>query len=197
MQGSPNSRSIVHLVHGTFAREAEWIHPDSMMANQVRDCLGDETVIEAFKWSGANSHTARQIAGHELAEKIRKFDQGNPGKPQFIVAHSHGGNVAAYALGDGEIRSKISAVVCLGTPFILARARDLTGARRLVQWVLIACISVVLVIAFALIVEGTTSGLDPEKLQDILHYHRRHLWLALLLDLACNFSFPFARIWPR
>ena len=50
-----------------------------------------------------------------------------------IVAHSHGGNVALYALRDVALRRKIDGVVTLGTPFIHCRPRPLEGPLKLLE----------------------------------------------------------------
>ncbi len=149
-----NKRAILHLVHGTFARDAEWIHPDSPLAEKTGHTLGDDVHIEPFNWSGDNSHTARKTAGVALADKIRSFNRQNPGSPQYIVAHSHGGNVAAYALSDSDVSANVVGVVCLGTPFIKARARDLVGSRRLIQSILIASILMVLLLVTGIAKQG-------------------------------------------
>ena len=168
MEQTSNCERIVHLVHGTFAHETEWIHPDSSLAKRVKASLGTETDVAPFNWSGDNSHSARRVAGDRLALKIRDFDRENPGKPQYIIAHSHGGNVASYALSDAEVSSKVTAVVCLGTPFIKAHARDLTGAQRLVRWVLIAGMLAVLIVTIAIVIAGIRLGFDPEFHKSLL-----------------------------
>lgn len=157
------NKSILHLVHGTFARDAKWIHPDSPLARTVMNSLGNNVYVEPFTWSGNNSHTARESAGTELAKKIRDFSQNNPELPQYIIAHSHGGNVAAYALTDSEASSNIAGVACLGTPFIKARARDLVGSRRLMQSILVASVLMVLLLVMGIAKQGFKIAEDPEK----------------------------------
>jgi hypothetical protein len=43
---------------------------------------------------------------------------------QFIVCHSHGGNIA-LALHDPEVRRVVTGVVCLATPFVNVRLRNI------------------------------------------------------------------------
>ncbi|WP_250399609.1 hypothetical protein [Streptomyces cellostaticus] len=77
-----------------------------------------------FTWSGRNSHQARARAAQELAEHLEKVARENEGARQWIVAHSHGGNVALHALElfrNSGRRTRVS-VVTLATPFIHARA---------------------------------------------------------------------------
>ena len=165
MEQTSKHNAIVHLVHGTFAHEADWIQPDSALAHRVKKSLGIETEVFPFQWSGANSHAARRIAGNELAQKIRDFSRKSPQKSQYIIAHSHGGNVASYALSDAEVSSKVAAMVCLGTPFIKAHARDLAGAQRLARWILIASMLVVLIVTMAIFIEAIRLGFNPEMLK--------------------------------
>jgi hypothetical protein len=158
-----NKQGILHLVHGTFARDAEWIHPDSPLAQTISHSLGDNVHIEPFNWSGDNSHTARETAGIALADKIRNCNRGNPGLPQYIVAHSHGGNVAAYALSDSDTRANVSGVACLGTPFIKARTRDLAGSRHLMQSILAASMLMVLLLMVGIVSQGLDIFVDRQK----------------------------------
>ena len=48
----------------------------------------------------------------------------------FIVAHSHGGNIALYALNHPELARKIRGVICLSTPFLNVRERNLGAIKR-------------------------------------------------------------------
>lgn len=151
--------TICHLVHGTFAHEAEWIHENSPLAKRLKATLGSGTWIAPFTWSGDNSHSARRLAGERLAQQIHESAAEHPDSPQIIVAHSHGGNVASYALENTQARSKIASVVCLGTPFIKAQARDTSGAKLLIRLVLIACIvSAVILPALAFLQVPQSAG---------------------------------------
>jgi alpha-beta hydrolase superfamily lysophospholipase len=81
-------------------------------------------MLERCEWSGGNGAADRKDGAAKLAACLR----GNGQKPQehrFIVAHSHGGNVALYALRDPEVERLVDGVVCMATPFIVARRRDL------------------------------------------------------------------------
>jgi hypothetical protein len=60
-----------------------------------------------------------------------------PNAHHFVVAHSHGGNVAMYALADESLASRVSGVVCLGTPFFACKPRNLRAAAPLVGILLI------------------------------------------------------------
>lgn len=93
-----NPHCVVTLVHGTFATDAEWTQPQSALSRHLTKALGCAvTFPRPFLWSGSNSHRARLVAGENLAEYLRDSIKQYPDSLHFIVAHSHGGNVALYA----------------------------------------------------------------------------------------------------
>jgi hypothetical protein len=47
-----------------------------------------------------------------------------PKDQHIVIGHSHGGNIALYALKDQALADKISGVACLSTPFLYATHRD-------------------------------------------------------------------------
>lgn len=122
---------IVTLVHGTWGRGwdvfgcrklqdlAPWTRPDGPLATALRDALGPDTRIEAFNWSGRNGHDARIDASARLREQLR----AQPGAVHILIAHSHGGNVAHWAV-DESVLPSIAGMACLGTPFIVSYQRD-------------------------------------------------------------------------
>ena len=92
---------VVTLVHGTFARGAAWANDaDALIRRRLHAAFGDAVRVRAFNWSGGNSHPHRWRAAEELRADQAALALSEPGLPRFVVAHSHGGNVALYALGD-------------------------------------------------------------------------------------------------
>src|SRR4029077_18802808 len=103
------------LVHGTWARgffpkrrevslyppnKRWWFEEGSQFRAGLDVALKRASLdwqIRAFLWSGANSVHARDDAARELAGQLRK-DLDDPNGTAFIIAHSHGGNVALRAL---------------------------------------------------------------------------------------------------
>ncbi len=75
-----------------------------------------------FTWSGKNSHPSRMEAGKELADYIAglKLD---PSDRLFLVAHSHGGNVALYALRCPGTEG-VKGIIFLATPFLQFGPQD-------------------------------------------------------------------------
>jgi len=76
----------------------EWIEPDSDLCTQLRSRLTGEVSFLSFRWTGQNTHKARIAAGEALGKRILETKASDPDARQFILAHSHGGNVALYAL---------------------------------------------------------------------------------------------------
>ena len=76
----------------------------------------------------------RTEGGIRLAELIRAGHAQHPDARHFIVAHSHGGNVALYAIRNPVIRLVIDGIVTLATPFLSARPRDPHGHAEVMAW---------------------------------------------------------------
>ena len=122
---SSDPKFVVTLVHGTWARKASWVTDNSNLRQVLREKLGPDTVIKNFEWSGRNTHSARKQAIKELGEKLKKRINKYPHSKHHIVSHSHGGNIALLAVVDAELNEQIDGIVCMSTPFISARQRDL------------------------------------------------------------------------
>ena len=112
------------LVHGTFARGAAWTGSDSTLRQHLVKQLGPSAIFKRFLWSGTNSHGARIEAATQLARFVRCSTEEFPDSPHVFIAHSHGGNVALYALRDQSTSNAIAAIVCMGTPFICCERRN-------------------------------------------------------------------------
>ena len=129
---------IIVLVHGTRPRvlgrelfaPPSWTRHGSPFQTRLAATLTDETLFDEFIWDGANTHAARLSAGERLAERLRQLRREHPLARLVVVAHSHGGNVAMYAMRHLETASPaapqiVDDLVCLGTPFFRVALRDL------------------------------------------------------------------------
>ena len=121
----PNCDHVVTLVHGTFARGAAWCHPTARLCSAIASALKGTVQFRTFQWSGKNTNQARLAAADELASFLEEGLSAYPKSQHVIVAHSHGGNVALYALRQ-LARPEIS-LVALATPFIEATPRSIRG----------------------------------------------------------------------
>jgi hypothetical protein len=120
-----SERIVVTLIHGTFATEAEWVRNESKLCKAVNDAFPGGVEFRRLPWSGGNTIGARQDAAGKLREQILADPVSAADTRHFLVAHSHGGNIALYALRDPKVRERITGVATLATPFLIARKRDL------------------------------------------------------------------------
>ena len=118
---------LITLVHGTFAPGAAWTRDDSPLCTALRERFPGAS-IGAFTWSGHNSNRARLDAALELAQwtetRITEYQREHGGPiDHYVIAHSHGGNVALYACRSRHFADHLTKLVCLSTPFLSARIR--------------------------------------------------------------------------
>src|SRR5579859_2469397 len=92
---SERSDVTILLVHGTFAKEAAWTREGSLMYAALSQRFPD-AALERFEWSGANSVLKRGEAS--MALRTNLISRINNGQRVYVVAHSHGGNVALNAM---------------------------------------------------------------------------------------------------
>ncbi len=109
---------IITLIHGTFATDTEWVKQDSVFCSELQKTLEEKIQFETFQWSGKNTHSSRLVAGEGLSKHIKRLKEENPDAKQYLVGHSHGGNIALYSMRDPKTNAIIDRIVTLGTPFI-------------------------------------------------------------------------------
>lgn len=117
--------AVVFLVHGSFDGVSDWdrLIPDKVtFASELQSAFGDvKCEIVPSTWSGLLEHQDRIKAASALAKQIDSPEYR--GHQVFVVAHSHGGNIALAACG--RVKRQVDAVVCLATPHIhLTMLRD-------------------------------------------------------------------------
>jgi pimeloyl-ACP methyl ester carboxylesterase len=118
-----NVSLVVTLVHGTWARGAPWTQLDSPFCNQLREELTNHSAasVKFFRidWSGGNSHRDRRIASIALRKQLLAQLQALPHARHYVVAHSHGGNVALRAVHNSPtLIRELSGIVAIATPFL-------------------------------------------------------------------------------
>ena len=145
------TKVVFTLVHGTFAKGADWVvHENSendettTFRTALRKSLPDHEVEfdDGFVWGHDkwtrfldNTESTRSRAIDKLKEHLRSRT-GRSSAFHFVVAHSHGGNVALQAMNDETVRESTTGVVCLATPFLFARDRQIPV--RLLIWCVVA-----------------------------------------------------------
>lgn len=128
----------VTLVHGTHAQHAAWMQPGKDLPDRLADLAG--TALYRFCWRGRNRHGDRLEASVELRQHLSGLLRKFPKAKHYVVAHSHGGNVALHAVRDGKDAARQTEdtlseeapiatavnrvrVATLGTPFLSMVAR--------------------------------------------------------------------------
>jgi hypothetical protein len=134
-------RLYLTLVHGTFARSARWIMPNSPFAKKCLEILGNDAVVVPFHWSGRNSYFERLKAGVQLSKHLHAVATEYPNSDQVVVAHSHGGNVLLYAMRLLRVTPRLRGVIFLSTPFLKISPRENDGILFLMVIALIAIVS--------------------------------------------------------
>jgi hypothetical protein len=117
--------AVVTLVHGTFAPHAPWMQEDSPFVHALGRS-SNRLLVKAFTWgAGDNNIVSRMEAAEQLRAHCERVHHSYLGAPQFVVAHSHGGNVALLAANMIGSPVLLSGIACLSTPFIVARSRTI------------------------------------------------------------------------
>jgi pimeloyl-ACP methyl ester carboxylesterase len=132
--GTPPSSSPaptqVILVHGTWGRESEFAQPTSEFCTAIKKGTGFENIeFTRCEWSGTNSTIARLAAADEITSLAAKLRKSKPGSRIFVIAHSHGGMAALYAIRQHP--DLLDGLCCLSTPFLCPVERNW---RLLLRW---------------------------------------------------------------
>ena len=125
---------VVTLVHGTFARRADWTLPSSRLCRSISAAAHGPVRFEQFLWSGWNAVTSRRRGVERLTSHLTALLARWPNAQHFVIGHSHGGNIAFQAMRDGAVESRIAGVVCLSTPFLCAAPRNLGPVGPIAIW---------------------------------------------------------------
>lgn len=113
---------LITLVHGTFATNAPWTQQNSQFcANLVKELDGQVTFL-SFHWSGKNNNNSRIEASRDLLEELKRQQKEFPDYTKIIIAHSHGGNIAMYALRDLQDNNSYK-LVTMATPYLNTEVR--------------------------------------------------------------------------
>ena len=124
------ARPLIVLVHGTWGSASKWAMPkESEFVRQLKSLLcsnkkNPSIEIDRFGWSGVNRASDRALAAHELANYLQdKLSTSD--RLIFVIAHSHGGNIALRAhasLKDDRLQSSVRCIL-MATPFVTSGQR--------------------------------------------------------------------------
>lgn len=118
---------------------------DSELQEHLRLKLGLTPAFRMFNWSAANRFAARRAAAEELRRELEQSLTEHPDADHFVVAHSHGGNIALAAL-TSRLSGALCGLACLATPVLVSRPRPYdTLAKSLFQTLAFSPLVVLLV----------------------------------------------------
>jgi Serine aminopeptidase, S33 len=125
---------VVTLVHGTWARRADWTMTSSPLCAAICEAAHGPVKFEPFLWSGWNTVTSRSRAVTRLISQLRALQTRWPHARHFVIGHSHGGNIAFQAMRERSVAKHIVGVACLSTPFLCVSPRELGPVGRIALW---------------------------------------------------------------
>jgi hypothetical protein len=82
---------------------------------------GSDVKIVHFPWSGRNSRWERSRVTERLTNYLRAaLQEGASDDLHYVIAHSHGGNIATMAASDNQCKNneRLRGILCLATPFV-------------------------------------------------------------------------------
>ena len=134
--GEPTTSIKVYLVHGTWAKRARWTREDSPLRKALKKGLKGNVTFMTIPWSGRNSAEQRDKAVVELPSLLA--GSAEDGDARFIIAHSHGGNIALDWLRSQNYvetheprqrqrearKLRMNGVITMNTPFLAVLPRD-------------------------------------------------------------------------
>lgn len=129
MISPPPKQRVLTLVHGTFSPNAPWTQADSTFFQSLQQQFEGETIHRRITWPGLcgsfanNGHDYRLAGAKILVQSLKDSFAEFPKAEHWVIAHSHGGNVALYALRDPEVAQGVQGVVTMATPFIQCSPR--------------------------------------------------------------------------
>lgn len=146
---STRDKSINYtLVHGTFGASSQWLNeratdnPKGFRALLKNNHSANISFTLPKPWGGVGffkkihdlTNSARLDGAVQLSNKLSELSDKSA---NFVIAHSHGGNVAMYAVQNEAARAKVDGIICLATPFLYPRRRPLSLPTLLLSLVII------------------------------------------------------------
>lgn len=137
IQNNSDPSHVITLIHGTFRPKDKWTREGSPLRTEIEQRLAQSGAgvvhFHVFQWPGSllpclnNSDRHRMDAGTKLRAELNRLVSQHPNSQHYIVTHSHGGNVALYALREDDVlATRIDGIAFLATPFLQGSARNPT-----------------------------------------------------------------------
>lgn len=144
---------IFVAVHGTWATRAAWTRPNSNLLMELAKQWPGAGIYR-FKWSGTNGVRHRLVASDVLYEKLQHLIDRDHTSKVVTIAHSHGGNVVAWA--STRLERPLSVAVYLNTPFI--QALDSSSKFNLILRIILYLGGTIVLLPFAIAVQNLLFG---------------------------------------
>jgi pimeloyl-ACP methyl ester carboxylesterase len=164
--GGDERSYVVTFIHGTWGRRSRWYSEGSKLRERLTARFGNRVHFNVVRWSGRNSHAARAAAITELRRSLDCLEGGTVNSRHFVITHSHGGNIAIYALREADIRTRLSGVICLNTPFMAVLRRNVSPLTTLVLFIAAAVGFIVLDSVTMYSINAFANALWLEELKD-------------------------------
>jgi hypothetical protein len=98
-----------------------WFEDGSSVRCEIEQFTSVRFETEVFRWSGRNSFRRREQAALEFRTHLQRERARRPEARHIVLAHSHGGTVAAQALTAAYFSDTdpppVDGLICLATPF--------------------------------------------------------------------------------
>ncbi len=145
---SDRSKVRIFLVHGTFAPMAKWTRGGELI-ERLGARIDDLTKVKSqdiefvpCDWAGTFKQAwftqrSRDKGCKRVEATLRNYkfsEQDTSDQLNYIIAHSHGGNIILDAISNLGLDGKIRGVICMNTPFLVMFRRNFsTIAIRVLQ----------------------------------------------------------------
>jgi hypothetical protein len=112
---------------GQFSDKDQWFDIESTILNAIG---AQDLNVYVLRWTERNSVSDRRKAAAVLASHLVNSLESAPEAKHHVLAHSHGGNIAAMAFRQMESISNLQNIhfASMGTPFIWFQNREISTA---------------------------------------------------------------------
>src|SRR4051794_2312407 len=165
--------ATVITVHGTNAsgpeRGSMWWQSGGPLDRHLRELVESDSgplTIKPFIWTGANSETGRRLAASQLLSVMQTLEAAR--ESYCIVAHSHGGSVAAHALllaaAGQQPLPHLARCITVGTPYItFAKSRWLFARSKLLEQAAFVAVAAFSLFFLIFLLNGTGAFTSPRE----------------------------------
>lgn len=128
----PPETYVVTLVHGTWAEDAAWTQEGSPFCIQLEEELRKRRSAKVrftrCNWPARDKHEDRRLGSillhKHLLRQVREFPASENNR-HFVVAHSHGGNVALRTIRRSRVlKGEVCGLITLATPYLSLSERS-------------------------------------------------------------------------